>query len=754
MEREPVTEQPAAWNYSIQSSGKALAEYPGDVQIDGNLTPFMINGVVNIDSFGAKGDGSTDDVAAFLAFHSYAVTFNTVNPSLDLVLNLTSGKTYLCSNPFVFVGINNLIVEGNGASFQNISSVSTESFFTAVIGGSGYEVITSQGRTAVGMAINDTTYLIASAAVGATSVTCSTPVQASNFVVGQWALVSSQTCGPASPPAMRYFDFVRVTAINAGTGVVSFDRKLQNAHSAALPFNLSSGNFPSAANIFPLGPLFGMRQQYRDVVFASSLHSTASPGNYLVLTGVDISLFNCTLGGGITPSQLVRGYAKGTSVNGISTGNGFEIDKLISNLKLENCFLGSSFQISTASANIIEFDHCDCSGNALLSGNIVKVNGCNFNEANLTGLLYGSFVDSKCPSVFSWPINSFNNLVIDGTIVTYASGIITIPLANVPSYLQFLFNIWVGCTLNIMYNTNGFESSAGGVLTVIGITDDGTNLYISVDVYSTYVTASTIQSAGTLYSVNDTINLTNGIQLKVTAVGGGGAITTVSVNTNPNIAAWQLVNPVPQNTTSGTGTGGTFNLSYDVPSIGGIVSAPFMLDYFGAGNFNGSLGGFTGNDQGLGGRILTGFVNGSIKQGSGNKRSTLMAPQSGAPAQFLMQTCRGWVKSINVNVLRPYTGTQFANLYLWIIPQRPYASIFAEQLNTKQPGIRQMLPTGTTGSLSGDTLSNSKGFTSAYSVFLSSVSFGNPPTLTDPQSQLPIIEIDIDIEDTMHNQPY
>jgi phage tail sheath gpL-like len=78
------------------------------------------------------------------------------------------------------------------------------------------------------------------------------------------------------------------------------------------------------------------------------------------------------------------------------------------------------------------------------------------------------------------------------------------------------------------------------------------------------VTTAVIAAPGTGYAVSDTISLHNGVHLHVSTIGAGGAITAVVVDAGGSIPANvpPPANPVAQYSTSGTGTGATFTLTW------------------------------------------------------------------------------------------------------------------------------------------------------------------------------------------------
>ena len=81
---------------------------------------------------------------------------------------------------------------------------------------------------------------------------------------------------------------------------------------------------------------------------------------------------------------------------------------------------------------------------------------------------------------------------------------------------------------------------------------------------SLLVVSDTVAAGGTGYAINDTITLSNGVVLKVTAV-TTGAVTTATVQTAGSLTTGAVpTNPVAQVSSSGAGTGATFNLVWGI----------------------------------------------------------------------------------------------------------------------------------------------------------------------------------------------
>jgi hypothetical protein len=100
----------------------------------------------------------------------------------------------------------------------------------------------------------------------------------------------------------------------------------------------------------------------------------------------------------------------------------------------------------------------------------------------------------------------------------------------------------------------------GGVTVLAGITSS--------------VNSAVVAAGGTGYAVGNTITLPNGVVLTVATL-AVTAVATVTI-TNPGSVTTPPVNPVAQSSSSGAGTGATFNLTWagDVPNKGSGPGSP------------------------------------------------------------------------------------------------------------------------------------------------------------------------------------
>ena len=137
-----------------------------------------------------------------------------------------SPGTYTYTNSCWLFGVQNVIIDAYGASFQ---CTSTDSNFVNGIPLNTGDYFNNSGDIPAPDYTYTTGYLINTADSGASSVTTITAANAGNFTVGMPVVIYGyDQQGGGYPPNMRYFEYKTVLTANAGTGVVTFTDQLQN----------------------------------------------------------------------------------------------------------------------------------------------------------------------------------------------------------------------------------------------------------------------------------------------------------------------------------------------------------------------------------------------------------------------------------------------------------------------------------------------------------------------------------------------
>ena len=167
--------------------------------------------------------------------------------------------------------------------------------------------------------------------------------------------------------------------------------------------------------------------------------------------------------------------------------------------------------------------------------------------------------------------------------------------------------------------------------------------------------STTLAANGAGFAVNDTVTFANGVVIRVTAIVGGGGISTyVVVNPGAITSGATPANPNSQISTSGVGSGATLNINWGVSSVnitnpgGGYSSAPSVTFSAGAASATAVLSPNPINPT------VPGFA---------QQRLALAAPTS-APATFWMSQ-PGLYFNFNVNnpiqAANAITGTLVTN---------------------------------------------------------------------------------------------
>lgn len=301
----------------------------------------------------------TDDAPAFAAFNSWARANQGANN--QVVLSIPNGSNcWFGSGTFYHVsvfnafasGINNLIVEGAGATINSV-------------GGIGFQ-LGQQGICPYGLAdTNGCSARLQDVTPGDSAVTLTAASLAAGYVsrfsVNQWIMVGGLNpqaafqSGGGSPPNMTYFEWRQITAVNAGTGVITLDRPLTKSYSSAWPaftngdaFEQDSGGPATLWKVGNSGP-GGTQNSWNSTMEYRGL--TISQDGQTYGRGRSITYRNVTFTGahGGIPTE-------NESFSAINTDYGFtnmETDKLVGTMLMDGVTIAQIVNQSTSTDSLI-----------------------------------------------------------------------------------------------------------------------------------------------------------------------------------------------------------------------------------------------------------------------------------------------------------------------------------------------------------------------------------------------------------------
>ncbi len=187
------------------------------------------DGVVNLKDFGAVGDGAMNNAAALNAFGTYARAESTAGRGVDLHVPPGTYNFNHSQCQSWLQNIKKLRLRGYGAIFQNTydRAVSGDNFRYELPWSSSAGTYLSLAQSA----------LINTVTTGQTTVTLSTPSEHSKFSVGEYVMICSMDIQMYGyPPNLDRFDFVKITAKNTSTGVLTFaNHPLRYEHRSDFP---------------------------------------------------------------------------------------------------------------------------------------------------------------------------------------------------------------------------------------------------------------------------------------------------------------------------------------------------------------------------------------------------------------------------------------------------------------------------------------------------------------------------------------
>jgi hypothetical protein len=398
-----------------------------------------------VTDFGATCNGVVNDSRAFMSFNSWAR-----RQTLPITLTIPSGSVCnFLSNPNTFaVGIKNLVVSGYGATLK-----------AGWLGGFG---IVQDNRTSA---------LVATVSAGATAVSLLTPSQSSRFAVGRYVLLTGGDLqGYGFPPNPWVFEYAKVTAINAGTGVITLSAPLQYSYKSTWPsYYTGSTMIPSLggpATLYALDQSWDTVLEYRGMTFSGSFGIYAN-GRSVKFT--DVTFDGCSSGGGLAPTQNLD-----ITLTNVTMQCQMEIDKVVSNLNIEGGKFSHLLFQSSSGATLFTMNNATV---GVLNGTPQKAVIANSTIGTfVVGTLhFGRTKEITCTGCsigsFKYPPGGSLDGNVD-TKYTMSSGVITVPNSNGPV-------AWAVPGANATFALyNGNLLTEGSPFTVTDVTQDASNTYI------------------------------------------------------------------------------------------------------------------------------------------------------------------------------------------------------------------------------------------------------------------------------------
>jgi len=369
-------------------------------------------------------------------------------------------------------GIKRAHWSGYGAAFHNVYDPASGSNF-------GYELPWDRGSTPDRLFISGEGKKFATADQGDDTVTLLTPAEASAFAVDDYVMVGCldiQFYG--DPPNLDLFQFVKVTAVNTGTGAVTFTPPLEKQYRSDFPDN---GKF-GAARMWQMentaGDPWDIDHTFEGLYIGDGV-STNPDYRYIQYIGKKWTFRDCDLPG---MSQTI---SESTLLENCNLRTAGEPDKLVKFAAYDHCQM-QALDFQSSSIDTVTLDSCQFSiGLNLGNAKTIYVescripllsNGSTYGMNRVTTLLNCQIDDTDGPFGPQRLYPSQGGVEINGTTSTYSNGVIRLTKATEPNLI--FFNTIPGAWVYLPTTAGNFPGNLGvGVVT--SLTADATYIYIT-----------------------------------------------------------------------------------------------------------------------------------------------------------------------------------------------------------------------------------------------------------------------------------
>lgn len=651
----------------------------------------------------AVGDGSTNDASHFNDFNTWALA----NQGTDSVeLDVPAGTYFFSSSARFCKGVKDLTIIGAGLGSSSLKS--TDSLFSQyVLGGLS---VAQKGLTATTSG-GGKSARIETAYAGATTVTLtSTSFGAgyiSRFTVGGCMMIGGldlQGLWQAPfgfPQNVHYFEFVLITAINTGTGVITFTSfntgaGLQNTYKSTWPLYNSGSEFEidagGPATIWMLDSSWNCVQEVRDI----TLDTITQIGD----SGRSTSVRNVNIQQSGQLGAIPSGNYSWSAINTDYTGCTMEVDKLITTMNMDTVTM-SLLKFQSSSTDYLIADNLTITNALQGTPKNTIISNSNLNALNIGASDYGASDTVVCTdSVISAITAQGINQGITGAHYTMSNGIISFPSSAetglkkaasifVPGHYCF----WVGTYENM------------GSFKILDVTQDP---WPGAD-YQTTSTALTISSGSPNLGTSGAIFVAGDVGKIISAPGAGtsGGVLWAQIITVTDSQNVILDTNASTSLSAATKTieWGTSNVHVQTNLTGGLPSLPGLSNIRTFPATAVTFSNCTGCNEAV-----------SLSSAPAGKplwsysKYTYSSPTYPMTAAVNLATQKIWGRlvSLKINVITPYGGAGSGTLnaagqfQCQTIKADNTAFNYVPVINLKIAGERVITPSGVTGTQSGD----------------------------------------------------
>lgn len=463
---------------SIQGAGSGggrLSAYIGSFT-DAQHVILNRNAETTLSSVSTAITYGTDDAPAFMTFNKWARANQGSN---QVVLSVPSGaKCWFGSSVASIVrignawaaGINDLIVEGTGATISSL-------------GGAGF-TLGGRGVCQAGIAsTGGCSARIETASAGATQISLTPSSLAAGYIgrfpVGKWLMLGGlDTQGLwksayGFPPNQTFFEWRRVTAVDALTGVITLDRPLGNSYLSTWPNYNQGSNFEAdnggPATIWAVHDTWNTTVEYRGLTINQEGQTYSS--------GRNVTYRSVTFGGGHggIPTQNETWSAINTSFTNVN----MEVDKLIGTMTMDGVTI-KQIMFQSSSTDLFVMKNSTVTGRLDGGGKRTEITDSKLNNFGpgiwAYGGANGATICTRCDiATFNFNFGIFQN--DNPSRYSMSGGVISFPntAASGPGPAQR----WAVPGTNIFWSVPGYL--AIGMFRVEALTQDATNTYIQTN---------------------------------------------------------------------------------------------------------------------------------------------------------------------------------------------------------------------------------------------------------------------------------